>query len=52
MVDILWSVAVTVVHTYIITVYALSGVVVRLLVSNGLPVAVGDGCYRAAEDVG
>ena len=51
-VDILWSAAVAVVHTYIITVYALSGVVVRLLVSNGLPVAVGDGCYRAAEDVG
>ncbi len=51
-VDILWSVAVAVVHTYIIAVYALSGVVVRLLVSNSLPVAVGDGCYRAAEDVG
>ena len=51
-VDILWPVAVAVVHTYIITVYALSGVVVRLLVSNSLSVAVGDGCYRAAEDVG
>ena len=50
--DILWPVAVAVVHTYIITVYALSSVVVRLLVSNSLPVAVGDGCYRAAEDVG
>ena len=51
-VDILWPVAVAVVHTYIIAVYALSGVVVRLLVSNSLPVAVGDGCYGAAEDVG
>ena len=51
-VDILWSIAVAVVHTYIITVYALSGVVVRLLVSNGLSVAVGDGCYRTTEDVG
>lgn len=37
---------------YVVFVEVLCGVVVRLLVANGMSVAVGNGCYGASEDVG
>ena len=52
MVDILWLISQVKVNMYVAFVEMLCGVVVRLLVANGMSVAVGYGCYGASEDVG